>query len=87
MKTKKAILTTVSILTLSVCSLLPTATVSASSQEVLMQQYGIGTPDSPNSDIIEWVYKVENGKIYKRRYNASTASWLGSWIYVGVYKG
>lgn len=36
----------------------------------------------PYSDIIEWRYKIENGKIYKRLYNCSTASWIGEWIYV-----
>lgn len=85
MKTKKAILTTASILTLSVCSLLPVATVSASSQKVSMEQCENSV--TPRSDIKKWVYKVENGKIYKRLYNASTASWIGDWIYVGEYTG
>ena len=41
----------------------------------------------PLYDDIEWVYKVENGKIYKRLYNFSTANWIGNWIYVGEYPG
>lgn len=67
MKIKKIILTLVSILTLSVCSLMPTVTVSASSQINLVEQFG--NPVTPKSDIIEWVYKIENGKLYKRLYN------------------
>ena len=41
----------------------------------------------PYSDIIEWRFKVQNGKMYKRLYNFSTASWVGDWIYVGEYPG
>lgn len=39
----------------------------------------------PNSDIIEWRYKIENGKLYKRLYNASTGNWVGDWIFVCDY--
>lgn len=85
MKTKKAILTLASVLTLSVCSLMPAVTASASSQSVPVEQFVNSV--TPRSDYIEWVYKVENGKIYKRLYNASTASWIGDWIYVGEYTG
>ncbi len=85
MKTKKAILTLASVLTLSVCSLMPAVTASASSQAVQMEQCENSV--TPRSDIKKWVYKVENGKIYKRLYNASTASWIGDWIYVGEYTG
>lgn len=37
---------------------------------------------SPQSDVLRWYYKEENGKIYKRLYNASTKNWIGDWIYV-----
>lgn len=36
----------------------------------------------PMKDVISWVTKVENGKVYKRLYNFSTATWLSDWIYV-----
>jgi len=36
----------------------------------------------PYSEIKEWVYKEEDGKIYKRLYNYSRAEWEGDWIYV-----
>ena len=39
----------------------------------------------PCSEIIEWRYKFEDGKIYKRLYNYSRAEWVGEWIYVGEY--
>lgn len=37
----------------------------------------------PLSDEVIWRVKTENGKIYKRLYNASTKTWIGDWIYVG----
>jgi len=38
---------------------------------------------SPRSDIIDWRYKTENGKMYKRLYNFTTYEWIGEWILVG----
>ena len=40
---------------------------------------------SPQSDVIIWHYKVENGKIYKCLYNATKDTYIGEWIYVGEY--
>ncbi|CAD5902054.1 conserved exported hypothetical protein [Carnobacterium maltaromaticum] len=37
----------------------------------------------PVADIIEWRYKTENGKLYKRKYNRSKDKWIGNWILVG----
>lgn len=37
---------------------------------------------SPQADIIEWRYKVENGKLYKRQYNCTLDKWIGNWILV-----
>lgn len=38
---------------------------------------------SPTAEILEWVYRVTDGKIYKRLFNCSTQQWAGEWIYVG----
>lgn len=38
----------------------------------------------PRSDIIDWKYKVENGKLYKRLYNFTKEQWIGDWILVGT---
>lgn len=38
---------------------------------------------NPTSEVLEWRYKIENGKLYKRLYNNTTESWVGDWIYVG----
>lgn len=37
----------------------------------------------PCADIIDWRYKKENGKVYKRKYNYSKQVWIGKWILVG----
>ena len=33
----------------------------------------------------EWLYKIEDGKLYKRLYNRSTGLWETDWIYVCDY--
>lgn len=32
--------------------------------------------------IYEWYYKVIDGHLYKRLYNASTGEWAGDWILI-----
>jgi hypothetical protein len=34
---------------------------------------------NPHADIIEWRYKSENGKLYRRLYNYSKMKWIGEW--------
>lgn len=34
------------------------------------------------SSVLEWRYKVINGKLYKRLYNLSIHEWIGDWILV-----
>lgn len=36
----------------------------------------------PLSDEIRWVYKTENGRVYKRLFNYSMNKWIGNWILV-----
>lgn len=33
----------------------------------------------PNAYIIDWRYKSEDGKIYRRLYNYSLQEWIGEW--------
>ena len=35
---------------------------------------------TPYSAIIEWRYKVENGRLYRRLYNYTEQCWVGDWI-------
>lgn len=38
---------------------------------------------SPQSDVLRWYFKEENGKLYKRLFNTTKGVWVGNWIYVG----
>ena len=69
---------------LAVCFLQPVPTVTAAEQYSSTTQYD--TPAEPSSYNLRWIYKVEDGKVYKRLYNASTRDWIGGWIYVGEYQ-
>mgnify|MGYP001017625028 CR=1 FL=1 len=33
----------------------------------------------PYADIIDWRYKLVDGKLYKRLYNYSKQEWIGEW--------
>lgn len=37
----------------------------------------------PNADVLEWRFKVVDGKLYRRLFNYTTDSWVGDWEYVG----
>lgn len=81
MKIKRIISIAAFALTLSVFSLQPVITVAASNQVYTVEQDG--NKATPRSDIKTWIYKIENGKKYKRLYNASTDTWETDWIYIG----
>lgn len=34
---------------------------------------------TPYSAVIDWRYKVENGKLYRRLYDYSIGEWIGEW--------
>lgn len=55
----------------------PVATMPVQAQ-IPTEEPGI----NPMSDIILWVYKIEDGKYYKRLFNFSSGEWVGDWIYV-----
>ncbi len=43
------------------------------------------TPDTEigtHADILEWRFKEENGKLYRRLYNTTKQVWVGEWEYV-----
>ena len=42
---------------------------------------------SPQKDDIQYRYRIEDGKMYKRLYNYTSGEWLGEWIYVCDYPG
>jgi len=44
-----------------------------------------GSDVSVCADIIEWRYRIEDGKVYKALYNYSTGEFISDWIYVCDY--
>jgi len=85
MKLKKTILLTACAFSLSL-PLLP-ATAAVSAPEPIPQVQALPDSAVPYADNVYWVPKVENGKLYKRLYNASTDTWIGGWVYVCEYPG
>ena len=59
------------------------STVQDDSIVTLSGDYGI----MPLKDDIQYRYKIENGKMYKRLYNYTVGEWVGDWIYVCDYPG
>lgn len=74
-KAKKILVTTLLSATLAL-AMIPT-NVMANSQTInsnVITEQGI-----LRADIIDWRYKSENGKAYRRLYNYSKEQWVGEW--------
>lgn len=42
----------------------------------------IVTSIEPQADIIEWRYKIEDNKLYRRQYNRTKREWIGEWEFI-----
>lgn len=74
----KRMLATISVLACSLCLVAaPAATLPVEAAETTEE--GI----SPRAYDYQWVYKVIDGKNYKRLFNLTTQEWVGEWIYIG----
>lgn len=66
-----------------ITSLLPFNVHAQSYTEVIhLENYYISTTNqdiTPHAPIIDWRYKVVDGKLYRRQYNYSTQQWIGEW--------
>jgi len=76
--TIKRIIATIGVIASSLCIIAAPVTTlpveaSSSAEESI----------DPRADILEWVYRETDGKIYKRLMNCETGEWVGDWIYVG----
>ena len=73
------------IVALTISCLAPIPVVAETANEINAYTETI----EPRTDIKDWVYKVENGNLYKRLYNFSTGRWESDWIFVcsGVEEG
>ncbi len=59
-------------------------TVSAGVQASAHSLTNINTESTirPLAHIIDWRYKIEDGKMYKGLYNYTTQQWVGEWTLV-----
>lgn len=51
-------------------------------QDVVVPVAQEGTTIQPRDYIYEWYYKVIDGHLYKRLYNATIGEWAGDWILI-----
>ncbi len=69
-----------------VSSLIVMAFLTFGSPAIMAQEIAYASTDTqevqPRTDIKEWRYKVINGRLYKRLFNASTGRWETDWILV-----
>lgn len=56
--------------------------VAYASEEVVIDDGMSDEGIVPHSDIIEYRYKVEGTKVYRRLYNYSKECWVGEWEFV-----
>lgn len=78
----KQLVTYVSLLGFAFClSGIPStaATVQAATEVTATEEE---TAIARRKDVIYWVYKEDNGKLYKRLWNSTNACWIGDWIFV-----
>lgn len=73
----RTIITALSVATCSLC-LVATPVTTIPSQAASAE-----TSVQPRAAILEWVYRITDGKVYKRLVNCTTKQWVGDWIYVG----
>lgn len=71
-KTKRILLTL--IMALSITTSLPVCALASESASIVAE-----TQVEPRADIYEWLYKIEDGKLYRRLYNATKQEWAGEW--------
>lgn len=66
--------------------ILTSMSISTFAMPTTLQEYSIVYNEmssiQPRTDIKEWLYKIENGNLYKRLYNYSTGRWETDWIFV-----
>lgn len=75
---KKHCLKTILGLALFACTLLAVPATTLPANAAVISDDAV----APCSDDIQWHYKIENNKLYKRLYNHTACCWLTDWIFV-----
>lgn len=80
MKLRKKMMSTLSagLLVVSFLGVQVSATSLTSAQIVAIKNENSATIQ-PRQDKIDWVYKSENGRVYRRLFNFSKNEWIGDW--------
>ena len=47
---------------------------------ILANEVESKTTIESRADVIEWRYKIKDGKLYKRKYNYTKKQWIGNWV-------
>ncbi len=63
-----------------ITSLFLCANIHSTSAAVIGSNIPSSSLTAPQSDNIQWKYKMINGVLYKRQYNYTTNKWIGSWV-------
>lgn len=66
--------------TLILATVAPTSVMAASQHTEISSSTSY---DIQPRDILEWYYKEENGRLYKRLFNHGTKKWVTDWMLVG----
>lgn len=51
--------------------------------DILQSSSAVDSVDTMRADVIQWVYKEINGKMYRRLYNYTKQEYIGDWILIG----
>lgn len=78
-KSKKLLYLCFFSLVLATFSPLSTAYAKGIENTSTTSSYDMETQVSSRKPKIDWRYKIEDGKLYRRLYNYSTQKWVGEW--------
>lgn len=79
------ILVAVSGMSLAVVMAFSLNITSYASEVVVIDEEGSEDEIQPRQAIIDWRFKIEDGKLYRRLYNYTEQCWVGEWELFGNY--
>lgn len=80
---KKKILTAISGVSLAVTMAFSLNITAQASEAVVGEVTEASEEIQPRKAIIDWRFKIEDGKLYRRLYNYTEQCWVGDWILCG----
>lgn len=83
---KKNILVAISGISLAVMMAFSFNVTAYASESVVVDETGSEDSIQPRQAIIDWRFKIEDGKLYRRLYNYTEQCWVGEWELYGIYE-